>query len=182
MVKPWKTLSSEVIFDVGFFNVHKERVQSPRTGDEMDFYLLQMPDWVQVVPETAEGRVVLVRRYRLGSRRSGLEVPGGLVDPGDATPMASATREMSEETGYGGGEVISLGSFFTQPALLTNRVSFFLVKGVEPRGAPRLDAGEDMEVVLVALADIERKIADGSIHNTFSLTALMLAQKELAQS
>ncbi|MEW5723726.1 MAG: NUDIX hydrolase, partial [Thermodesulfobacteriota bacterium] len=81
MVKPWTLKTSETLKDLGLFKVTRDRAENPRTGRELDFYVVHMPHWLQVVALTEDGRVVLVEQYRHGSRRAGFEVPGGLLDP-----------------------------------------------------------------------------------------------------
>jgi len=176
MIEPWALTSEETLAELGILQLRRDRARSPRTGAELDFYVLRTPDWVQVVPLADDGRLVLVRQYRHGSRAVGLEVPGGLLDADDASPAHGAARELAEETGYGGGELLALGACWPQPALLSNRVHFFLARGVRLRQAPSLDHGEDMDVVLLAPEEALRMSADGRIHNAMSLLALQLAR------
>ncbi|MBU0515381.1 MAG: NUDIX hydrolase, partial [Proteobacteria bacterium] len=107
-LKDWPLVSSEPIRDVGLFRLTRDRAVNPRTGRERDFFVIHLPDWLQVVPLTADGRLVLVRQYRHAGRRVGLEVPGGLLDPEDPGPAEAAARELREETGYGGGRMVHL--------------------------------------------------------------------------
>ncbi|BEQ13816.1 NUDIX hydrolase [Desulfoferula mesophila] len=177
MTKAWPLLSSQPVAEVGLFSVTRDRALSPRTDQERDFYVVHMPDWLQIVALTSQGRLIMVRQYRHASRRIGLEVPGGLLDATDPDPVAAALRELKEETGYAGGETRDLGSYWPQPALLANRVHFVAATGMVPTGAQEQDAGEDIEVVLVAPDELERLLADGEIHNAMSVMALGLASQ-----
>ena len=177
MIKPWPLQSSTPLSDLGLFKITRDRATSPRTGQDRDFLVIHMPDWLQVVPLTTEGRLVLVRQYRHGSRRVGLEVPGGLLDPQDPDPAAAAARELREETGYGGGSLHPLGAFWPQPAMLANRVHFFVAVDLELQGDLQPDAGEDLEVVLVDPAEVEGLAAAGEIQNVMTVTALALARQ-----
>lgn len=176
MVKSWPLVASDQVLDVGLFRVSRDRARSPRTGAEHDFHVVHMPDWLMVVPVTSGGRIVMVRQYRHGSRRAGLEVPGGLLETGEEQPAEGAARELAEETGYGGGELILLGELMPQPALLSNRVQIYLARGVAPVSAPHPDAGEDIEVVLVHPGRLKQMIDAGDVHNAMTVTALALAQ------
>lgn len=177
MAKPWPLISSQTVSDVGLFSVTRDRAISPRTKQERDFWVVHMPDWLHMVAITAQGLLVLVRQYRHASRRSGLEVPGGLLDASDPDPAAAAARELREETGYAGGQVADLGAYWPQPALLANRVHFFAASGVELAGDQEQDAGEDLEVVLAGPGELERLLASGEIHNAMSVMALGLARQ-----
>lgn len=177
MIKPWQRISSQPVIDLGLFRVNRDRALSPRTEKERDFLVVHMPDWLQIVPITGDGRLVLVRQYRHASRLAGLELPGGLLDPDDPGPAEAAARELEEETGYGGGRVTPLGSLWPQPAMLANRIHFFAASPVEPVGPQRLDEGEDVEVVLIRQQDLDAMIADGSIHNAMTVAALAMARR-----
>lgn len=177
MIKPWPLISSQPVSDHGLFQLTKDRAQSPRTGGERDFLVLHMPDWLQVVALTSGGQLVLVRQYRHASRGIGLEVPGGLLDAADPDPASAAARELMEETGYGGGEIKELGSFWPQPALLANRVHFFAVRDAQQVGAQEQDAGEDIEIVLIDPVGIDELVNSGQIQNAMTVLALGLARQ-----
>ena len=79
-----------------------------------------MPDWINVIPLTDDGQVVMVRQYRFGIEGFTLEIPGGMCDPGEP-PLEAARREMREETGYAPSEMIELGWVHPNPPLQNNR-------------------------------------------------------------
>ena len=120
-VDPWKRVGTKVLSDCRVFTLKESRSVCPRTQDEHDFYFIDSADWVNLVPITAAGEVVLIRQYRHGSQNVTLEIPGGLVDPGE-DPRDAVVRECLEETGYGAGEVSSLGVLNPNPALFPNRL------------------------------------------------------------
>ena len=128
-VKLWKILSSTLDRSYRIFDLRTDRARSPRTGEDYDFYVIESPEWVNVIPLTPAGEVVLIRQYRHGIRDIALEIPGGLVDPGDS-PLAAARRELREETGYGEEDMISLGSVHPNPAIQDNRCHTFLARNV----------------------------------------------------
>lgn len=177
MIRPWPLLDSEPVLDAGLLRVTRDRARSPRTGGERDFHVIRMVDWLMVVALTVDHKLVMVRQYRHGSRETSLEVPGGLHD-GDAAAESTeqgAARELAEETGYGGGSWSFLGQLRPQPALLSNRAWIYLARGVRATGALDLDAGEDIEVVLLGTREIQARIASGEINNAMTVAALGLA-------
>lgn len=178
MTRPWPLLASEVVFDAGLLRLTRDRARSPRTGDERDFCVIRMVDWLLAVPVTADGKLVMVRQYRHGSREISLEVPGGLRDGESTLEEAEhgAVRELAEETGYGGGTWQLLGQLRPHPALFANRAWIYLAEDVVPTTAPNQDAGEDIEVVLVDIDEVPARIASGEINNAITVAALALAQ------
>ena len=93
MVHEWPRLESEELSDYRVFRVRRDRRRSPRTGESHDFYVLEMPEWINILAVTPEGGVVLIHQYRHGTARVSLEIPGGVIDPGDASPAEAARRE-----------------------------------------------------------------------------------------
>lgn len=177
MTRPWPLLQSHPVFDAGIFRVFRDRAQSPRTGQQRDFHVLHMADWLSVLPLTDSGEVVMVRQYRHGSRRDSLELPGGLHDGVGEQPDHGAARELAEETGYAIDQPLRmLGVLHPQPALLANRAWIYLARNVRHKAQPRPDAGEDIDVVLLDAADIGNRIASGEIDNAMTLAALGLAR------
>src|SRR4030043_2150070 len=119
MIKPWKCIRSNTPQSFRVFSVRTDRAVSPRTGNEHDFHIIESRDWINIIPVTKDNQVVMVKQYRHGSREVTLEIPGGLVDPGD-TPEKAAARELLEETGYQAEELMKIGSVNPNPALFNN--------------------------------------------------------------
>jgi 8-oxo-dGTP pyrophosphatase MutT (NUDIX family) len=168
---PWPLVDSTPLRDCAVFELSRDRARSPRTGRVHAFYRLQAGDWVNVVPVTRSGDVVLVRQYRHGSRRVTWEIPGGQVDP-EESPAAAAARELLEETGYGGGDLTFLGVVNPNPALFGNACHTYLAAGVEPRGEVRNEGSEETEVAVVSREDVERLVDTGGIDHALVIAAL----------
>jgi 8-oxo-dGTP pyrophosphatase MutT (NUDIX family) len=165
MIREWEILSREVINDFGIVQIHKKQARSPRTGDVRDILAIDFPDWVLVLAITPAKEVVMVRQYRHGIEQICLELPGGLVDPGDASPAVAAKRELLEETGYRSAEFVQIGECYPQPAVLSNRCFFFLAIDAQKIQKPEMDAGEDLEVIKVPLQEISSKIKHKDINH-----------------
>jgi 8-oxo-dGTP pyrophosphatase MutT (NUDIX family) len=173
MIKPWRSIQSQVIQSFRIFSIRTDRTSSPRTGTEHDFYVIESSDWVNIIPLTADQQVVMVRQYRHGSREITLEIPGGLVDPGD-TPEQAARRELLEETGYQAKGWTELGNVSPNPAIFNNRCYTYLARNVERVKDPAPDQTEDIEVVLLPLSEIPGMIRSGKIDHAIVINAFCL--------
>ncbi|MFC1839284.1 NUDIX hydrolase [Thermodesulfobacteriota bacterium] len=169
-VDKWKLISSERDKSFRIFNLRTDRARSPRTGEEHDFYVFESPEWVNIIPVTKENEVVLIRQYRHGIQDVTLEIPGGIVEPGD-TPLKGARRELKEETGYAGRDMIYLGMVHSNPAIFNNRCHTYLALDCQPDGSQNLDDKEDIEVVLKQLEEIPGLIKEGMISHSLILAA-----------
>ncbi len=126
--RPWQVLAERRLHRCRVFDVHQIDARSPRTGDDHTFYGIQASAWVNVVPLTDAGEVVMVHQYRHGAREITLETPGGMVDPGETAAEAGA-RELLEETGYEARELLELGTINPNPALFGNALHAFVAPG-----------------------------------------------------
>ena len=170
MPEPWPLIRSTPDKSYWVFTVRTDTACCPRTGQEHDFYVLESPDWINVIPLTPDNQVVMVRQYRHGTRQMTLEIPGGLADAGD-TAKDAARRELLEETGYEASEIVFLGSAHPQPAILNNRCITYLAHDVLQAQKPDLDDTEDIEIVLVPLSEIPDLIRGGEITNAMVILA-----------
>lgn len=170
MSQPWTFLHSKILYACRIFTLKMEGYRSPRTGKDHDFFLLDSFDWVNIIPLTADGRVILVKQYRLGTKDFSLEIPGGMLNEGEE-PLGAAARELLEETGYAGEEPILLGVVDPNPAIQTNRCYTYLINNVAFRTTPQQDSTEDIEVQSVPLADIPRLIHEGKITHALVIAA-----------
>lgn len=166
----WRTLRSSLALDHPVLKVERA-LRRDHGGKEHEFVLLHSPDWVNVVPITAEGRAVLIRQWRQGSQELTLEIPGGLVDPGESPAQAGA-RELREETGYLAGELSFLGKVNPNPALFSNTCHTFLALDCRLEGLQRLDPTERIEVVTVPVRDLPGLVSRGQIVHSLVISAL----------
>lgn len=169
----WRRTESECVADCRVFKVRRDISADPRDGRTHDFYVVEAPDWINVVPLTARGEVVLIEQYRHGSREVSLEIPGGMVDPGES-PREAAGRELLEETGYAATELLFLGRTRPNPAIQDNWIHTFLARGVEFKGEPVFGGTEQTIVRLAPLEEIPSLIAEGKITHSLVVVGFHL--------
>ncbi|HXU71051.1 MAG TPA: NUDIX hydrolase [Polyangia bacterium] len=175
MADAWQRRGKRRVLDTKIFGIDAHALVHPRTGREHEFWIVDAPDWCNIVPLTRAGEVVMVRQQRHGIGSETLELPGGMIDPTDASPLEAARRELLEETGYRATELVPTGVIAPNPAMQTNRCWSFLARDVELVAAPALDGGEDIDVVLVPYAEIPARVAAGEISHALVVVAFAYA-------
>ena len=173
-LKAWIHENRELVADQRIFQVFQMQAVSPRTGEYRRLSVLQATDWVNVVALTPQKEVVLVRQFRHGTREFTLEIPGGMVDPGE-TPAQAAARELLEESGFAGDDPVALGAVSPNPALFDNHCHSFLIGNCRKIAEPALDHGEDIEVLLKPWDEIPAMIAAGGIGHALVICAFWWA-------
>jgi ADP-ribose pyrophosphatase len=170
MLKKWPKTSAAPLADHRIFKLRHEQFVSPRTGYVLDATIVEAADWVNVVAITEDQQCVLIRQYRFGSETVTLEIPGGVIDPGE-TPFAAAQRELLEETGYEAARWTALGSIAPNPAFQRNRLHSFLAEGCREVAGLQQDEGEDIEVELAPYAQIDELLARGAFDHALVAVA-----------
>jgi len=171
MIKKWEKVNSEIITENKIFTLWENKCLSPKDGKTYPFLSLDTIDWVNIIPLTKENEVVMIKQYRHGNEEITLEIPGGMTDREDKSPQESAMRELVEETGYTGDEVIKLGECSPNPAIFNNLLHVYLAKNVEKKYAQNLENTEDIEIVKIHINKIPDLITSGDINHALVITA-----------
>ena len=158
----WKIVESEYLFNRPWLTVRRDKVELPdgRTNDE--FYVLEYPDWVNVIAITRDGEFVMERQYRHGIGLPCYEICAGVIEKGE-TPLDAAKRELLEETGYGNGQWKEIMTISGNSSTTNNYTHCFVATGVEKIGTQHLDHTEDISVHLLSRQEVEALLENNLI-------------------
>lgn len=170
----WHRSGTTRVGAYGVFDVLRHQVRREQHGRERIVHTVETPlEWCNVVAITTSEQLVMVRLHRFGIDASSLEIPGGLIDPGEL-PIDAARRELAEESGYSAGDMVPLTVVHANPALQPTRLHVFLATGCTPRPeGQQLDDLEDCELVLVPLSELDDRLRRGEVTHGLVWTALL---------
>lgn len=166
----WKRKSSKEVADCRVFKVREDFCERASDSAEASFFVVESPDWVNVIALTIERQVVLIEQFRHGVEEIITEIPGGIVDKGEE-PIAAARRELAEETGFTSGQIISLGKTRPNPAIQNNWIHHFLALDCEKTRATNFDEHEGITTKLTALKNFEYLIESNQITHSLVIAA-----------
>jgi 8-oxo-dGTP pyrophosphatase MutT (NUDIX family) len=172
-----KLEAKKSVFQSPIFNIEELSVRSKKGELLSPRYRLTCGDWANVLPITREGSAVLIEQLRFGSMANVLETPGGMMDPDEKDPMLAAVRELEEETGYTSMRILSLGSFNPNPAIMGNRIHFFLALDcvLQENRTHFQDLDEEITLKLVDPNELVSLVRLGRIDHALSALCISLA-------
>jgi ADP-ribose pyrophosphatase len=168
-----KVLSSELVYRGRAVSIRKVAVEMP-TGRRSSRVIIEHPGSVAVVPLLDDGRLVLIRQFRLAAGGVIWEIPAGHIERGE-DPEACARRELEEETGYRAGSVERLFEAYLSPGSSTELMRFFLATGLE-KSEQRTEEDEIIDVEPVNVEEAVRMIASNEIRDAKSIAAISYLQ------
>ncbi len=174
----WKLLESKYVFRDRWLQVRVDKCQLPDERIMEPYYVIEVPDWTNMVIITRDERIVLVKQYRHALGATSLELPGGILENGEL-PIASAIREMQEETGYVSDEVTFLMKVSPNPALNNNSAYFFMAKNAEKLTNTNFDPFEDIIIETFSKEELKQLLIDGKLQHGVQLGAIYQAMIQL---
>ena len=173
-LKPWKVLGSKYLYKTNGVAMRIDRCEVSN-GNVFEPYILECGPWVNVVALTKKREVVLVRQYRHAVGQVLLEIPAGVMEPEDESPLQTAKRELLEETGYTSENFIEVGRAYPNPTTHTNWTYSFLALDVELVGQQNLDETEEIEVSLMPFDEFIALAKAGDLPQALHVSALFFA-------
>ena len=169
--RKWEILSTEYLIRRPWLTARRDHVKLPTGVENPEFYVLEYPDWVNVIAITKEGEFVMIRQYRHGLGETRYELCAGVSEEGE-DPVESARRELYEETGYGGGEWQPWMTISANPSTTNNLTYCFLAIGVELMSTQHLDETEDITVHLLTEAEVKELLVNDEIRQSLMAAPL----------
>ena len=169
--RKWEILSTEYLIRRPWLTARRDHVKLPTGVENPEFYVLEYPDWVNVIAITKEGEFVMIRQYRHGLGETRYELCAGVSEEGE-DPVESARRELYEETGYGGGEWQLWMTISANPSTTNNLTHCYLATGVERVSTQHLEATEDITVHLLTEAEVKELLVNDEIRQALMAAPL----------
>ena len=160
----------DILFTSKLFQIVR-RFQTGRSGKQLERHVILHPGAITVLPVLDDGRVVLLKQYRIAVEKYLIELPAGTREPNEE-PIITAGRELIEETGYAAGKIEPLTTFYSSPGILHEEMHLFLATDLKP-GATALEDGEDIQIFLADIDEVRRMIFAGEIQDSKTLVGLL---------
>lgn len=169
--RKWEVLESEYLIRRPWLTARRDHVKLPTGAEISEYYVLEYPDWVNVIAITREGKFVLIRQYRHALGETRYEICAGVCEKGEE-PLESARRELYEETGYGRGEWSKLMTISANASTMTNLTHCFLAINVEPISTQHLEATEDLTVHLMSAEEVKQLLLNDEVKQSLMAAPL----------
>lgn len=173
----WKKLESRKVAKSTFFTLEEDDVKLP-DGQMKTYTMLEIPDFAGVLP-VIDDKLVMIKNYRYPIDEMVLELPAGLIDQ-DESPMETAERELEEETGYILKNAEKLVEYNPIASLNTQKAHLF-IGDAEEGGELNRDKGEEMEVNIIPIKEMYKKLENRELSHPHTMIALFYAKDILLE-
>jgi ADP-ribose pyrophosphatase len=167
-MKPYKTIAKAVVGKNPWWKYCCDQIELP-SGKSGEYHYVLTNGSSMVIPETSEGKLLLVRQYRYTGNRDSLEFPCGGVKEG-ATHDDTARTELAEETGYLADHLEPVGSYNPCNGLVDEICRVYIARNLRHVGS-HPDESESFELVWLTVEEVEALIRDGTIWDGMTLAA-----------
>lgn len=171
-IKKWDIIKSEYLIRRPWLTARRDCVRLPEGRINDEFYVLEYPDWVNVIAVTTDGDFVMVEQYRHGLGEIQTELCAGVVEAGEHH-LDAAKRELMEESGFGGGEWKLLTVLSGNPSTTNNLTYCYVAEGVSRISTQHLDSTEDVAVRIMTRKEVEDMLRKDLLKQSLMVAPLM---------
>ncbi len=175
-MQPWTILAQKTLLDRRWLRITEDCVELPNGTIIDEFHVLHSPSWAAVIAVTDSEDILMVEQYRHGLGRTSLELPSGVIDPGER-PLDAAKRELYEETGHKAQDWVTLIDVAPEPARSTHRAYFYVAHGAVQVGDAKPEASEIIDVKRFGIEMVLSTLINGRIDHAAHVGAILLAEK-----
>lgn len=176
----WTILKSEYALDRKWIKVRQDRCLMPDGREINPYYVLEYPNWINVLALDKKDNVILTRQYRHGVGATVLELPSGSVDPQES-PIETTRRELLEETGYQFEKIVQTSVVSPNPGNHANLAYSFLATGGEKVSQPVFDESEEIETVIVSMEKFKQLLAENQLIQAMHVSAAFYGLRALEE-
>ena len=164
----------ELLLETTKFNVFRETIKTSG-GKTKTKEIVRHPGACVIVPLLDDGRVCLIKNYRVAVGETLIELPAGTLEPPEP-PEETAKRELIEETGYRAKKIEKLCEFYASPGFLDEKMHLFLATGLT-EGETAREEGEEIENWLVPWDEAIELVFNGQVRDAKSIVGLLWADR-----
>ena len=169
----WESGARRTLIDRRIFSLYEIDCYNRAKNISHVFSVIDAPDWINIVAETQDNKLIFVRQHRLGTDEMTIETTAGMVEP-EEDPLAAAQRELTEETGYCAENMFLLKKLSANPAIMTPHIYFYYAQNCIHQKKQSLDPTEDIEVLVLSKTEVCSMLKDGRIDHSIIVSALSM--------
>lgn len=174
-LKKWKTISSQHVFVDKWIKVRADHCIDQFGKDIAPYYVLDYPEWVNMVVLTPDNDLVMIKQYRHGAGVIDWEIPAGNVENGDTDYEGAARRELLEETGFSAENFELITLLSPNTANHSNNIHLYLVRDAVKTQEPEFDETEDIVTELMPISKVLDLIKSNNFKQSMHITCLLVA-------
>ncbi len=176
-LSPWKIIKTKKLVEDKWLTLRADTCETERGIIVDPFYVVECSDWVEIVAFNDNEEILLIQQYRHAAGKISTELPSGIMESEDASPIEAAKRELLEETGCTADLFEHVGRLHPNPARQNNRNHCILALGTRVIQEPKPDLTEDIRFEFVPLKKLIELIEKGTFFQALHISSLFLALK-----
>ncbi len=176
-LSPWKIIKTKKLVEDKWLTLRADTCETERGIIVDPFYVVECSDWVEIVAFNDNEEILLIQQYRHAAGKISTELPSGIMESEDASPIEAAKRELLEETGCTADLFEHVGRLHPNPARQNNRNHCILALGTRVIQEPQPDLTEDIRFEFVPLKKLIELIEKGTFFQALHISSLFLALK-----